>query len=188
MGPKEYTVHGKRVSRSTYSDASSEDIAGPSNQAPIPLLIPSSSSPSPPSSSSLQSNIGMSMSSREETPLIGKPTSPPTIHTYASPPTPSTEFELVVVNKWAGVGFINGRISPRVPIPMDLVKAIKNKVVDFQGYLDDSNVPITVQGKILEQLFAINLENLCEDSNNYNGMDLRQLFVLASAFFFYLLY
>jgi len=33
---------------------------------------------------------------------------------------------------------------------MDLAKAIENKVVGFQGYLDDTNVPITVQGKILE--------------------------------------
>ena len=92
----------------------------------------------------------MSMSGGEKTLSIGKLASPPTIHTYASPPTPSTEFELEVVDKWVGVGFINGKIPPCVPIPMDLVKAIENKVVDFQGYLDDSNISITVQGKILE--------------------------------------
>ena len=152
MGPKEYIVRGRKVLRSTYyrhkansnSDASSEDTGGPSNQAPIPLLVLSSSSPFPPSSSPSKSSIGMLMSGGEETPSIGKPTSPPTIHTYALPPTPSTEFEVKVVDKWAGVGFIDGRTPPCVPIPMDLVKAIENKVVNFQGYLDDSNVPITI--------------------------------------------
>jgi len=58
---------------------------------------------------------------------IVKLTSSLTIHLYTSPPLPSNEFQLDVVDKWARVGFINGRILPLVLVQMDLAKANENK-------------------------------------------------------------
>jgi hypothetical protein len=189
MGPKKYSLGGKQVSKATYyrrrscsnSDASSEeaDATRSSHPGPLSLLVSASSSSSPTSSSSSESNMGFPMLSGEDSPSIGKPLN--------SSPTPLDEFQVNVVDKWAGVGFINGRIPPCVPLQMDLAKAIENKVVSFQGYLDDSNVPITVQGKILEQLFEKKIENQCEGPQNYDGMGLRQLFSLAGVSFFQLL-
>ena len=189
MGPKKYYLGFNQVSKATYyqrrshsdSDASSEDAAGPSRAPRLPLQLNSStSSLSPTSSPSSKSSMGFLMLGAEDSPTIGEPPN--------SPPTLSDESELNDVDKWAGVGFINGRIPPCVPVQMDLAKAIENKVVSFQGYLDDSNVPITVQGKILEHLFGKKQETEHEDPQIYDGMGLRQLLVLAGVLFSYLLF
>jgi len=100
MGPKKYYLGGKQVSKSTYyqhrshsnSDASLEDVVGPSRSPQILLLVsPSTSSSSPTSSPSSKSSMGFPMLDVEDSPTIGEPTN--------SLLTPSNEFQLNDIDK-----------------------------------------------------------------------------------------
>lgn len=187
MGPKQYFYGGKRVSESTYyrrraesnDDTSSEDVATPSYPLPPPSSVPLTSSPSSPSSNTfpiLGNEDSPSSVGHGNSPAVDSPAPP------LSPPGGPWEDE---VDIWASVGFVDGIIPCHAPPQMDLVKTIENEVVGFQGDLDASNVPITVQSKILERIFKKKPVNQHEGPHDYGGMGLAQLITLAGMLLYY---
>ena len=69
---------------------------------------------------------------------------------------------------------------------MDLAHTIEEKVISIQGLLDASNVSITIQGKIFEQVFQKKEEHQHQRPFDYDGMDLAQLIALSDALLSYI--
>ena len=69
---------------------------------------------------------------------------------------------------------------------MDLPHTIKDKVISIQGLLDASNVPITIQGKIFEQVFQKKQEDQYQHPFDYDRMGLAQLIALSSVLLSYI--
>ena len=98
---------------------------------------------------------------------------------------PSSDgFQHDIIDMWAAIGFINGEIPARIPQQVDLAHTIQEKVISIQGLLDASNVPITIQGKIFEQVFQKKEEH--QHPFDYDRMGLVQLIALSGALISYI--
>ena len=112
-------------------------------------MVPSPSSSSLPSS---PSNNAFPMLLREDSPSSRHEN----LSTSLSPTSlafSSDGFQYDIIDMRAVIGIINGEIPARIPRQVDLAHTIEEKVISIQGLLDASNVPITIQGKIFEQVF-----------------------------------
>ena len=198
-----YILHGRRVSRATYyrwraankddipSDTSrSNHSSSPSNK-PSPQSSPTSSSTPP------VRRIEYSNSSSESKEASSRNLSEPHSHDGVDVGIeqdvelgPAVEPEL---NTWANIGFVDGRIPELASTKQDLAESIENEVVGLQHDMDNANVPITMQEKILKIILKKKHEDHHGQPQNYKEMGLGQLITLAStnninSFFFYFLY
>ena len=142
--------------------------------------------PSSPSSPSSPSNNTFLMLLGEDSPLSGEHGNLPTSLSSASPPPSSDEFQHDIIDMWVGIGFINDEIPARTPQQVDLTHTIEDKVISIQGFLDVSNVPITIQGKIFEKVFLKKQEHQHQHPFDYDGMGLVQLIALLGVLLSYI--
>ena len=145
-------------------------------------MVPSPSSfslPSSPSNNAFPMLLGEDSPSSGEHGILSKSLSP------TSPASSFDGFQHDVIDMWAAIGFINGEIPARIPPQVDLPYTI-DKIISIQGLLDASNVPITIQGKIFEQVFQKKQEHQHQHPFDYDGMGLAQLIALSSVLLFYI--
>ena len=109
-------------------------------------MVPSPSSSSLPSS---PSNNTFSMLLGEDSPSSGEHGNLSTSLSPTSLAPSSDGFQHDIIDIWAAIGFINGKILARTPRQVDLAHTIEEKVISIQGLLDPSNVSITIQRKNL---------------------------------------
>ena len=191
MGPKQYIHDGRPVSRRTYyqrrvesnDDTSSEDAASPLQPPQTLTMVPSPSSSSLPSS---PSNNVFRMLLGEDSPSSGESGNLSTSLSPTSLAPSSDGFQHDIIDMWAAIGFINGEIPARIPRQVDLAHTIEEKVISIQGLLDASNVSITIQGKIFEQVFQKKEEHQHQHPFDYDGMGLTQLIALSGALLSYI--
>ena len=146
-------------------------------------MVPSPSLASLPSS---PSNNAFPMLFGEDSPSSGEHGNLSTSLSPTSPATSSDGFQHDIIDMWAAIGFINGEISTRIPRQVDLAHTIEEKVISIQGLLDASNAPITIQGKIFEQVFQKKEEHQHQHPSDYDGMDLTQLIALSGVLLSYI--
>ena len=191
MGLKQYIHEARPLSRRTYyrckvesnDDTSSEDIASPSQPPQILAMAPSPSSSSSPS---YPSNNAFLMLLGEDSPSSGEHGN---LSTSSSPTSlaPSFDgFQHDVIDMWSAIGFINGEIPARIPQQVDLAHTIDDKVISFQGLLNASSVPITIQGKIFEQVFQKKEEHQHQHPFDYDEMGLAQLIAVSGVLLSYI--
>ena len=191
MGPKQYIHDGRPISWRTYyqrraelnDDTSSEDATSPSQPPRTLAMVPSPSSSSLPFS---PSNNAIAMLLGEDSLSSGEEENLSTSLSPTSLAPSSDGFQHDIIDMWAAIGFINGEIPARVPRQVDLAHTIEEKVISIQGLLDASNVPITIQGKIFEQVFQKKEEHQHQHLFDYDGMGLTQLIALSGALLSYI--
>ena len=191
MGPKQYIHDGRPVSRRTYyrrrvesnDDTSSEDAASPLQPPRTLAMVPSPSSSSLPSS---PSNNAFSMLLGEDSPSSGEHGNLSTSLSPTSLASSSDGFQYDIIDMWTAIGFTNGEILACIPQQVDLAHTIEEKVISIQGLLDASNVPITIQGKIFEQVFQKKEEHQHQHPFDYDGMGMIQLIALSGVLLSYI--
>ena len=191
MGPKQYIHEGRPVFRWTYyrrkaesnDNTFLEDVASPSQP---PQTLAMVSSPSSSSSPSSPSNNAFPMLFDEDSLSSGEHGNLSTSLSPTYPASSSDGFQHDVINMWVAIGSINGEIPACIPRQVDLAYTIEDKVISIQGLLDASNVPITIQGKIFEQVFQKKQEHQHQHPFDYDGMGLAQLIALSDVLLSYI--